>query len=51
MRVNFKATSLEKMTFLKLLRFSVCEIAYIFKQAVHKREALYSEKALIVSSL
>lgn len=39
------------MTFRKLLRFSVYEIAYIFKQALGKKEALYSEKALIVSSL
>lgn len=39
------------MTFWKLLRLSVHEIAYIFKQTIRKREVLYREKALIVSSL
>lgn len=38
------------MTFKKLLSSSVCEIAYIFKQSLYKREVLYSGKALLVTS-
>ena len=38
------------MTFEKLVRSSICEIAYIFKQTLYKREVLYSKKALLVIS-
>lgn len=38
------------MTFKELLISSVCEIAYLFKHTLCKREVLYSKKALLVTS-